>query len=134
MRSSTRARLLVSAAAVMTVVVVVTGRLGWFPSARDVGLFVLLVGLGDAGHLLVNWAHRHVSVSLSSVVFTVSVPFAATLSAVVVLGQRLTVLQTLGAGVALTAATLMARIPSGDARLAVPVAVPACVDAAPTLQ
>lgn len=69
------------------------------------GLLALIPG---GAHLLVNWSHRFVGVSVSSVIVSVN-PVVAAGAAVVVLGQRLDAVQVVGGVVAVVAASMIAR-------------------------
>jgi drug/metabolite transporter (DMT)-like permease len=69
-------------------------------------LFVLVPGA--AGHLLMNWAHRYVDVSVSSLL-AVGLPVVAAVSALVVLSEPLRPLQVLGGLVALAAIAVILR-------------------------
>jgi drug/metabolite transporter (DMT)-like permease len=56
-------------------------------------LFVLVPGAG--GHLLINWAHRFVDVTISSVI-VVGLPVVAAVLALVFLDEPLGVLEIIG--------------------------------------
>jgi drug/metabolite transporter (DMT)-like permease len=84
------------AAIALTPVMLLTGGSFAAPSARDWLLIVIVaVGPGTAGHLLVTWAHRHVDVSLSSVL-SVGQPVVAAAGAALFLDEKLVVLQIVG--------------------------------------
>jgi drug/metabolite transporter (DMT)-like permease len=66
------------------------------PSARDWLLIAIVaLGPGTAGHLFVTWAHRHVDVSLSSVI-GVGQPVIAAAGAAIFLDERIGLLQFVG--------------------------------------
>jgi len=66
------------------------------PTARDWLLIAIVaIGPGTAGHLLVTWAHRHVDVSLSSVI-SVGQPVVAAAGAALFLHEKLVSLQVIG--------------------------------------
>lgn len=69
-------------------------------------MIVLVSGLG--GHLLVNWAHRYVDVSISSLLM-LGVPIVAALGAWAVLAEPLGPLQILGGLIALAAIVVIVR-------------------------
>jgi drug/metabolite transporter (DMT)-like permease len=69
-------------------------------------LIVCFSGIG--GHLLVNWAHRYVDVTVSSVMM-LGVPVVGALAAWVVLGEPLGPLQVLGGAITLAALASIAR-------------------------
>jgi drug/metabolite transporter (DMT)-like permease len=68
--------------------------------------FVLLAVVPGSGHLLLNWAHRFVDVSLSSVIVA-SNPVVSVIGAVALLHQRLAALQVAGGLAALGAIALV---------------------------
>jgi drug/metabolite transporter (DMT)-like permease len=83
-------------AAVLTPVMLLSGGSFADPSARDWLLIVIVaIGPGTAGHLLVTWAHRHVDVSLSSVI-GVGQPVLAAAGAALFLSEELVPLQVVG--------------------------------------
>jgi drug/metabolite transporter (DMT)-like permease len=69
------------------------------------GLMTLVPG---SAHLVLNWAHRFIDVSVSSVIVSVN-PIVAVGSAALVLNQSLNLLQVAGCLVAVLAAALVAR-------------------------
>lgn len=78
------------------------GPLDWFWLV----MIVLVSGLG--GHLLVNWAHHYVDVSISSLLM-LGVPIVAALGAWVVLDEPLGALQIVGGLIALAAIVVIVR-------------------------
>jgi drug/metabolite transporter (DMT)-like permease len=93
----------------LTPVVFLAGQVPSTPPLVDGVLIVLLVGLADAGHLLINWAHRVVEASTSSVLVTAGVPAVATLSAAIILHEHVLPLQALGGGLAVVAVVVQSR-------------------------
>lgn len=83
-------------------------------------LFVLVVTSGSA-NLAMNWAHRVVDLSVSSVIL-VGNPLVAASGALIILGQPITALQLVGGLVTIVAIYMMVTrtrsTPSGDAPLA----------------
>jgi drug/metabolite transporter (DMT)-like permease len=68
--------------------------------------FVLLAIVPGSGHVLLNWAHRFVDVSLSSVIVAAN-PIVAVIGAVALLHQRVDATQIIGGIVALGAIALV---------------------------
>jgi drug/metabolite transporter (DMT)-like permease len=66
----------------------------------------LLAVVSGSGHLVMNWAHRYVDASVSSVIGCLN-PLVASLAAVVILGQPLTVVQVGGVLVGLVAIAIV---------------------------
>ena len=92
-------------ALVATPVALLSGQALRVPRAADwlwLALFVVVPGTG--GHLLMNWAHRWVDVSVSSLL-AVGWPVVAAVAALVILGEPLGPLQVVGGLVALAAIT-----------------------------
>ena len=91
--------LLLVAAAMSVPLVLTSGSLP-SPDAGDwVRLLYLAVG-GTLGHLGVNWAHRHVTLTTASLL-TLAIPVVSSTIAWVVLDEHLSALQWVGAGVTL---------------------------------
>jgi drug/metabolite transporter (DMT)-like permease len=80
------------AAVSLTLVVLVSGQSLARVHAGDFLWIALLAVVPGGGHLAMNWAHRYVDASVSSVIGASNPVFAAA-AAVVVLHQRLTVVQ-----------------------------------------
>lgn len=98
-----------TAALVVTPVVLARGLdLGSLDGGDWARLCVLTVGSGVGAHMLVNWAHPYVKVSVSSVLVLLT-PVVATLGAWVLLGESLTVLGLLGGGLTLAAVVAVSR-------------------------
>ena len=77
----------------------------WFWMA----LFVL--GPGAGGHLLINWAHRYVDVTVSSLI-VVGLPVVAAVLAWALLDEQIGVLQLVGGAVVLVCVALIATRPT----------------------
>lgn len=105
-------------AAVMTVPLVLASGDIPVPHAGDwVRLVALAIG-GTLGHLAVNWAHRHVSLTTASLL-TLAIPVVSSTIAWFVLDEHLSQIQWVGAGItlaALTAVVLRAVRPTAVAR------------------
>lgn len=67
----------------------------------------LAIGSGGMGHLLLNWAHGHVELSVMSLL-TLAVPVVAVISARVFLGEQLVLAQILGMAVVILALAVVA--------------------------
>lgn len=87
------------AAALMTPVAVLSSATLMPTHASDWLWLLLLTLVPGTGHLLFNYAHRHVEVSVSSIV-TAGNPLVASVLALVVLGERLNAIQVGGGIVA----------------------------------
>lgn len=97
---------LLGVAAVMTVPLVVIPGDVTMPDGGDwIRLLVLAVG-GTLGHLGVNWAHRHVTLTTSSLL-TLAVPVVSSTVAWFVLDEYLSATQWVGAAIALGALVLV---------------------------
>lgn len=97
---------LLTVAAMMTVPLVASSGDASVPDGGDwVRLLVLAVG-GTVGHLGVNWAHRHVTLTTASLL-TLAVPVVSSTVAWFVLDEFLSPVQWLGAGVTLASLTLV---------------------------
>lgn len=95
---------LLTVAAAMTVPLVLVSGSVPVPDGGDwLRLVVLAVG-GTLGHLGVNWAHRHVTLTTASLL-TLAVPVVSSTVAWFVLDEFLSVLQWVGAGVTLASLT-----------------------------
>lgn len=99
--------MLVAAVAIVPVALISGAHLTVGTSSDWLWLSVMTVVPGSA-HLGLNWAHRFVSVAVSSVIVSVS-PVVAAASAALVLGQSLGALQVVGGLVAITAVAMVAR-------------------------
>lgn len=108
---------LLTVAAVMTVPLVLVSGSVPVPDGGDwIRLVVLALG-GTLGHLGVNWAHRHVTLTTASLL-TLAVPVVSSSVAWVFLDEVLSTVQWIGAGVtlaSLTAVVLRAVRPSRPA-------------------
>jgi drug/metabolite transporter (DMT)-like permease len=97
----------ITAAVAMTLVVVVTGQHLGRVTGGDWFWIILLAVVPGSGHLIMNWAHRYVDASISSVIGNLS-SLVAALAAVVILGQVMTALQIVGVVIGLTAIAVVA--------------------------
>ena len=71
-------------------------------------LVIIVFGTGVGAHILVNWAHRYVEVSVSSLMMLL-VPVVAGVAAWVILDESLTALQIAGSVVTLAAILVIVR-------------------------
>ena len=93
-----------------------TGQLtdqGWL-SLSDYGWVFLVIALPGTGHLLINWAHNHTTITLTSLL-TLLMPAISTACAAVFLDQEVTALTVIGISVVLVS---LAFVIAGDARAA----------------
>jgi drug/metabolite transporter (DMT)-like permease len=103
------------ALAVVAPVALLTGSLsgGGDTLGVDTALTILLIVLiPGSGHILINWAHAHTTLVLTSLI-TLGMPVLSTLSAAVVLDQEVVALQVAGIVVVLAS---LAVVIIGDAR------------------
>jgi drug/metabolite transporter (DMT)-like permease len=91
----------------LTGIVLVSGQSLRRVEAGDWLWICLLAVVPGSAHLLMNWAHRYVDASISSVIGA-SNPVVAAGAAVVILGQSLTLIQVLGGLVGLAAIGVVA--------------------------
>ena len=84
------------------------------PSSRQFVWLLVLLAVPGTGHYLMNWAHLHVSLSMTGLLI-LAMPVLSALGAWLVLDQRLTSIQTLGGAVVLVVLVVVVR---RDARLA----------------
>jgi drug/metabolite transporter (DMT)-like permease len=95
------------AAITMTPIALLSGEsLGRVPVGDWRWIFLLAIVPGS-GHLLMNWAHRYVEASVSSVISCLS-PLVAAVAAMVILGQPLTAVQLGGILLGLAAIAVVA--------------------------
>jgi drug/metabolite transporter (DMT)-like permease len=87
-----------------------TARLTW----SAFGWVVLIVLLPGSGHLLINWAHNHTTITTSSLL-TLLIPVLSTAGGALWLSQRIDGVQAAGIGVVVVA---LAVVILGDARAA----------------
>jgi drug/metabolite transporter (DMT)-like permease len=95
------------AAMALTVIVLVSGQSVARVEAGDWLWIALLAVVPGGAHLMMNWAHRYVDASVSSVIGSSNPIFAAG-AAVIILGQRLTAVQIVGGLVGLAAIAVVA--------------------------
>lgn len=97
----------ITAALAVTFIVVLSRQHLGRVNGGDWFWIILLAVVPGGGHLIMNWAHRYVDASISSVIGNLS-SLVAAVAAVVVLDQAITVLQIAGVGVGLTAIGVVA--------------------------
>lgn len=100
---------------VVTPVALLTGDLlsaAGRPDPASMLAILLIVALPGSGHILINWAHGHTTLVLTSLV-TLAMPVLSTVSAAIFLDQRVVAIQV--AGIAVVLASLAVVI-LGDAR------------------
>lgn len=97
----------IMAAAVITPVVLLSGQSLGHVRAGDWTWIVLLAVVPGAGHLIMNWAHRYVDASISSILGCLS-PLVAAVAAIPILDQSLSVSQVMGVLVGLGAIAAVA--------------------------
>jgi drug/metabolite transporter (DMT)-like permease len=99
----------VSAAVVVTPIVLVRGLQVSALSAADwVRILIIVFTSGVGAHMLVNWAHPYVKVSVSSVIVLLT-PVVASVSAWAILDESLSGVQLLGGAVVLVAIVALTR-------------------------
>ena len=97
----------ITAGVVLTPIVLLSSQsLGGMTASAWFWVAMLAIVPGS-GHLLMNWAHRHVDASVSSTIGNLN-PLVASLAAIAILGQLLTVTQVIGLLVGLAAITMIA--------------------------
>ncbi|MDQ1397851.1 MAG: hypothetical protein QOG64_3110 [Acidimicrobiaceae bacterium] len=85
------------------------------PDAATWGWIVVMVGLPGSGHLLMNWAHEYVPLTLTSML-TLTTPVIAALGAALVVHEPLLLVQAVGMGVVLIGLAAVVRRRSRAAR------------------
>jgi drug/metabolite transporter (DMT)-like permease len=108
--------LVVATVAVTPLAVLFGGSLAVEPSTWWI-ILVVALGSGLVGHFLMNWAHNHIPLYLSSLM-TLTLPAVAAVSAAIVLGERIVPLQVAGMAVvllALTAVIVRIDVPAAQA-------------------
>jgi drug/metabolite transporter (DMT)-like permease len=101
--------------AVVAPLAVATGSLGGEDGRLTWGRFgavIVIVLLPGTGHLLINWAHAHTTLVLTSLI-TLAMPVISTATAAAFLDQRVSAVQAAGIAVVLCA---LAAVIAGDAR------------------
>ena len=120
------AGMLVVAAVAVTPIALLSGqRLDPGSAGAWGAIAALAIGSGGVGHLLVNWAHEHVDLSVMSLL-TLAVPVVAVISAAIFLDEPIVWVQVLGMAIVLAAVGVVAvqtarEVPSGDADAGAPV-------------
>jgi len=99
--------MLVATVAMVPVTLLSGEHLGWGTQADWLWMALLALIPGGA-HVLLNWAHRFVGVSVSSVIVSVN-PVVAAGAAAVVLGQAVDAVQVVGGVAAIVAVSMVAR-------------------------
>jgi drug/metabolite transporter (DMT)-like permease len=106
----------IAAALVVTPVAVAHGLdAGSLDSGAWVRIWAVVLVSGVGSHMLVNWAHPHVRISISSVLVLLT-PVVATIGAWIILGEELSAVAALGALVTLGAIVAVARRHAAPAR------------------
>jgi drug/metabolite transporter (DMT)-like permease len=98
----------VSAAIAITPVAIASGESFTTIAARDWAWIIALAVVPGVGHVLMNWGHRYVDASVSSVIVILNAPVAA-VAALVILGQPLSLFQIACGSIAVIAIGLVAR-------------------------
>ncbi len=102
------------AALVVTPIALVSGQhLGRGDVMDWVWLLTIVCASGIGGHVLVNWAHRYVDVTISSLMM-LGVPVVGAVAAWIVLDESLAPLQVAGGLVTLAALFIVVRRPAAD--------------------
>lgn len=101
------AMLLIATVAVTPVALLSGQRLD--PGGLDAWAWIaaLAIGSGGVGHLLLNWAHEHVELSVMSLL-TLAVPIVAVTSAAIFLDEPLVLTQVFGMAVVISALAVVA--------------------------
>jgi drug/metabolite transporter (DMT)-like permease len=95
--------MLIVAAAVVTPVALLSGQpLDPGGTGEWAWLAVLAIGSGGVGHLLINWAHAHIDLSVMSLL-TLAVPVVAVISAAIFVDEPIEWVQLFGMAVVLAA-------------------------------
>jgi drug/metabolite transporter (DMT)-like permease len=96
------------AAVATSVVVLVAGQSPAKVAAGDWLWIALLAVVPTGAHLLMNWAHRYLDVSIASIIGSAN-PIVAAVASFVILGQTLTLVQIAGGIIGVAAITVVAR-------------------------
>ncbi|HSL58595.1 MAG TPA: DMT family transporter [Acidimicrobiales bacterium] len=110
----------VVAALVLAPLVALSGQSFALPSGTDAAWLALLIAVPGTGHLLMNWAHAHVPLTITSML-TLAVPVVSSAAAAVFLGEAVGVLQVVGAVVVLGA---LGAVVAHASRPAAPIVTP----------
>ena len=97
-------------------------RLGGVPGTDWLWLGLFVVG-GQGGHIMLAWAHRHVDVSISSLLILAE-PIISAVAALVFLGEPLTGLEIGGGLLVVAAVAAIVRRATRDLRLSEPEPAP----------
>ena len=98
----------IAAAVALTPIALASGESFTAIPARNWPWIVALAIVPGIGHVMVNWAHRFVDASVSSVITILNAPVAA-IAALVILRQLLSAVQIACGSVAVVAIALVAR-------------------------
>lgn len=93
---------LIAAIVVTPIVLLSPGGIEWLEPLDALWLALIVFGTGVGAHLVVNWGHRYVNVSASSLMM-LGVPVVAAVAAWLVLDESITPLQIAGSAVTLGA-------------------------------
>jgi len=100
--------MLIIAAVVVTPVALLSGqRLDPGGTGEWAWIALLAIGSGGVGHLLLNWAHGHIDLSVMSLL-TLAVPVVAVISAAIFLDESIEWVQVFGMAVVLVALGVVA--------------------------
>lgn len=103
--------LLVSAMVITPIAVLARAPFATVEGDSWLWLALFVLGPGAGGHLLINWAHRYVDVTVSSLI-VVGLPVVAAVLAWALLDEPLGVLQLVGGSVVLVCVALIATRPT----------------------
>lgn len=101
------AMLIVATVAIAPIAVIFGGALDPGGLHNWAWICLLAIGSGGIGHLLVNWAHDHVDLTVMSLL-TLAVPVFAVASAAVFVGEGVTWVQVLGMAIVIGALAVVA--------------------------
>jgi drug/metabolite transporter (DMT)-like permease len=100
--------MLVISAAVVTPIALLSGqRLDPGGPGQWAWIVALAIGSGGVGHLLINWAHAHVDLTVMSLL-TLAIPVVAVISAAIFLDESIEWVQVLGMAIVLAAVGVVA--------------------------
>lgn len=101
------AMLVVATLAIAPIALLFGGALDPGPLHNWAWICLLAIGSGGIGHLLINWAHDHVELSVMSLL-TLAVPVFAVVSAAIFVGEGVTWVQVAGMVIVLGALSVVA--------------------------
>lgn len=79
------------------------------PSASELALVFVMALVPGTGHLLMNWAHAYLPITLTSTL-TLSLPVLSTIGAALVLGEAIVAWQIVGMAVVIAGLALLIRV------------------------